>query len=100
VLYSSVVSRHHVEIRRINNVHWEISNLGTNGTYIDGKRISKFPAENGIIFQLARSGPQIQIYTNKQPVKTIWPHIAGANPDESELTEPDITISEPHQTCP
>ena len=100
VLYSSVVSRHHVEIRRINNTQWEISNLGTNGTYIDGKRISKIPAENGIIFQLARSGPQIQVYTNKQPIKTIWPNIIGANAHESDLTDPDITISETHETCP
>ena len=38
VLYSAVVSRHHLEIRHENN-HWEIVNLGTNGTYIEEKLI-------------------------------------------------------------
>ncbi len=35
--------------------------LGTNGTYLDGKRITHIAAENGIIIRLARSGPNIQI---------------------------------------
>ncbi|MGL5805231.1 MAG: FHA domain-containing protein, partial [Xenococcaceae cyanobacterium] len=33
VLYSAVVSRHHVEIRREGS-QWQIINLGANGTYI------------------------------------------------------------------
>jgi pSer/pThr/pTyr-binding forkhead associated (FHA) protein len=60
VLYSAVVSRHHVELRKTDS-GWEIINLGTNGTYLDGKRVSQAPATNGIIIRLARSGPNIQI---------------------------------------
>jgi pSer/pThr/pTyr-binding forkhead associated (FHA) protein len=60
VLYSAVVSRHHVELRKT-GTGWEIINLGTNGTYLDGKRVSQAPATNGIIIRLARSGPNIQI---------------------------------------
>jgi pSer/pThr/pTyr-binding forkhead associated (FHA) protein len=60
VLYSAVVSRHHVELRRIEEA-WEIVSLGTNGIYVDGERISQVPVTNGIVFRLARSGPQIQI---------------------------------------
>ena len=40
VLYSAVVSRHHLEIRYEKN-HWQIVNLGTNGTYIEGKLVSQ-----------------------------------------------------------
>ncbi len=61
VLYSAVVSRHHVELRRINSV-WEVESLGANGTYLDGKRMTQVPVRNGMILRLARSGPNIQIH--------------------------------------
>lgn len=60
ILYSAVVSRHHVEIRRRES-QWEIVNLGANGTYLDGKRINKATVIDGMIVRLASSGPQIQI---------------------------------------
>lgn len=60
VLYSAVVSRHHVEIRR-NGDDWEVVNIGTNGTYIDGKRIEQMDVEDGMVVRLASSGPKIQI---------------------------------------
>ncbi len=60
ILYSAVVSRHHVELRRVGS-NWEIVNLGTNGTYVDGKRITQVLATDGSIIRLARSGPNIKI---------------------------------------
>jgi pSer/pThr/pTyr-binding forkhead associated (FHA) protein len=63
VLYSAVVSRHHVEIRRDNH-QWQIINLGANGTYIDGERINKTLATDGMIIRLASSGPKILININ------------------------------------
>ena len=60
VLYSAVVSRHHVEIRR-NNLDWEVVSLGANGTYINGKPIDKSRVVDGVIIRLASSGPKIQI---------------------------------------
>lgn len=60
VLYSAVVSRHHVELRQ-DNGRWKVTNLGTNGTYIEGKRIEKCDAKDGLIIRLASSGPKIQI---------------------------------------
>lgn len=64
ILYSAVVSRHHVELRRMDS-HWEIVNLGANGTYLDGKRVTQIPIVNGMIIRLARSGPNIQIHLEK-----------------------------------
>ncbi|PMB50635.1 Forkhead-associated protein [Fischerella thermalis CCMEE 5201] len=60
VLYSAVVSRRHIELRRVNN-GWEVLNLGANGTYVDGEAIVRVPVTDGVILRLARSGPQIQI---------------------------------------
>jgi len=60
ILYSAVVSRHHVELRR-KGLQWEIINLGTNGTYLDGKRIEQVNAQHGTVFRLAQSGPHLQV---------------------------------------
>jgi pSer/pThr/pTyr-binding forkhead associated (FHA) protein len=59
VLYSAVVSRHHVEIRKSEVDSWEIVNIGSNGTYIDGERIERTTALDGMIVRLAKSGPKI-----------------------------------------
>jgi pSer/pThr/pTyr-binding forkhead associated (FHA) protein len=59
VLYSAVVSRHHVEIRKSVIDDWEVVNVGSNGTYIDGERVEKTTALDGMIVRLAKSGPKI-----------------------------------------
>jgi pSer/pThr/pTyr-binding forkhead associated (FHA) protein len=68
ILYSAVVSRHHVELRRRGSV-WEVFNLGANGTYLDGKRIAEAPVTDGALIRLARSGPQIQIHLGASEIK-------------------------------
>lgn len=60
VLYSVVVSRHHVELRQVNR-SWEIVNIGANGTYLNGNRINQAPVVDGTVMRLAPSGPQLQI---------------------------------------
>ena len=60
VLYSAVVSRHHVEIRK-NGQDWEVVNVGANGTYVDGKKVDQARATDGMIIRLASSGPKILI---------------------------------------
>ena len=60
VLYSAVVSRHHLELRRVSS-GWEAVNVGANGTYLDGHAITKVSVVDGMIVRLASSGPKIQI---------------------------------------
>ena len=60
VLHSSVVSRYHLEARRI-ATHWKIINFGNNGTYLDGQPITEAIVRDGMIIRLAISGPQLQI---------------------------------------
>ncbi len=68
VLYSAVVSRHHLEIHK-GVAGWAIQSIGTNGTYLDGKRIQHVTAEDGLVVRLARSGPNLQISID-QPEKS------------------------------
>jgi pSer/pThr/pTyr-binding forkhead associated (FHA) protein len=68
VLYSAVVSRRHVELRR-NGSNWEVINLGSNGTYLCDEPITQVAAVNGLIIQLARSGPKILITLENPELK-------------------------------
>ena len=61
VLYSAVVSRHHVEIKKLNVREWEVVNLGSNGTYIDDEPIERAKISNGTIVRLSSSGPKILV---------------------------------------
>ena len=61
VIYSAVVSRHHVEIRA-NGPDWELVSLGVNGTYVDGQPIATRRVIDGMIISLAGSGPKLQIH--------------------------------------
>ncbi len=69
ILYSAVVSRHHVELRQLDGQNWEILSLGANGTYLDGKQISRVPVVDGVVIRLARSGPNIQIHLGLSPTE-------------------------------
>lgn len=66
VLNDPLVSRHHVELRLISgsNNAWQLTNKGTNGTFIDGVLVSQSPIANNSLIQLARGGPllRFQVY--------------------------------------
>ncbi len=70
VLYSAVVSRHHVEVRQEGD-GWAVVNLGTNGTYLDDRPIAHKKVADGTIVRLARSGPRIQINFESAPPKPL-----------------------------
>lgn len=80
VLYSAVVSRYHVELRQT-GAQWEVVNIGTNGTYLDGKRVHQAPLADGNIMRLARSGPNIQI------------HIDGSGAVSEQYNHPEVTAA-------
>jgi pSer/pThr/pTyr-binding forkhead associated (FHA) protein len=61
VLYSAVVSRHHVELKKLGVREWEVINLGSNGTYIDDEPIERAKITNGTIVRLSSSGPKILV---------------------------------------
>jgi eukaryotic-like serine/threonine-protein kinase len=90
VLYSAVVSRHHVELHRVGS-RWEVVNLGTNGTYIDGRRITQEPVTNGAIIRLARSGPNIQIRMGETALEELPENVSVLRSLSSRSDLPLIT---------
>lgn len=60
VVYSAVVSRYHVQFKR-NGDQWECVNVGANGTFVDGEKITEVGLEDGMIIRLADTGPKIQV---------------------------------------
>lgn len=90
VLYSAVVSRYHVELRRRGS-KWEIVNLGTNGTFVDGKPISKATLTDGMIFHLARSGPKIQIRFGNQALEELT--AISAEETIAQQAMPDLPVT-------
>lgn len=60
IIYSAVVSRHHVELWK-NPSGWEIINFGANGTYVDDRAIAQVPLVDGMTIRLGNSGPKIRV---------------------------------------
>ncbi len=70
VLYSAVVSRYHVEIRRDSD-DWIVTNLGTNGTYVNGQAVDQVPLVDGQVIHLAISGPKILLNIQPDPTELV-----------------------------
>jgi pSer/pThr/pTyr-binding forkhead associated (FHA) protein len=60
IIYSAVVSRHHVELWN-HPYGWEIINFGANGTYVDDRPIAQVSVADGMTIRLGNSGPKIRI---------------------------------------
>jgi pSer/pThr/pTyr-binding forkhead associated (FHA) protein len=103
VLYSAVVSRHHVELHRTKS-GWDVKNLGTNGTYLDGHRIAEAPVVDGMVIRLARSGPNIQINTDevkRDPLKDLLAnHRRFNSPDQANAPHPTTETHFEEPTSP
>jgi pSer/pThr/pTyr-binding forkhead associated (FHA) protein len=69
ILYSSVVSRYHVELYH-HFQYWEIVNIGANGTYINDRQIDSERVQDGMIIRLATAGPKLQILLDGSEVIT------------------------------
>ncbi len=74
IIYSAVVSRHHVELWN-HASGWEIINFGANGTYVDDRPIAQVSVADGMTVRLGNSGPKIRIRVGatNQPGKITTP---------------------------
>lgn len=66
VIYSAVVSRHHIEIRS-KGKDWVLINKGSNGTFVNKHKVKQALVYDGMIFRLASSGPKIEVRLNQKP---------------------------------
>lgn len=96
IIYSAVVSRHHVELWH-NPAGWEIINFGANGTYVDDKPIAQVTVADGMTIRLGNSGPKIRIkvgVTNSETTGVTLPPKRSANDRKDEpLTDRRTAVS-------
>ena len=59
VIPNEVVSRYHAELRRADQ-EWELIGLGSNGTLLDGERITRASLRDGQVIGLAPTGPTLR----------------------------------------
>ena len=60
VVYSSVVSRHHVELWPSES-GWNLKGFGTNGTFVNQQLVTQDVLADGMIVRLGHSGPRLRI---------------------------------------
>jgi pSer/pThr/pTyr-binding forkhead associated (FHA) protein len=91
ILYSSVVSRHHAELRQ-NSHGWEVVSLGTNGTYLEDKRIDAASVVDGAIVRIASSGPKLQVRITNDKIASLRDLASEHNSREERPTffAPDL----------
>src|SRR5262245_52468725 len=63
---NALVSRRHAEVFFDNGTWWLKDLESTNGTYIEGSRISQLPLTETIAFNLGRNGPEIIATSNSR----------------------------------
>jgi serine/threonine-protein kinase len=66
VLNDAAVSRHHLELRRVEQngkYLWQLINKGTNGTFLNGILVSQSLVAEGSSLQLAKGGPTLKFQT-------------------------------------
>ncbi len=87
ILYSSVVSRYHVELHR-QPLCWEVMNIGANGTFVQEQQIDKERIHNGMVIRLAGTGPKLQILLDGAEALTPSPGEASAkSPNPEKLSD-------------
>ena len=92
IIYSAVVSRHHVELWN-HASGWEIINFGANGTYVDDKPIAQVSVADGMTIRLGNSGPKIRIRVGaaNQPGKITRP--PQPELDQKDEVSPDTSTA-------
>ena len=87
IVYSAVVSRHHLELWN-NPSGWEMINFGSNGTFIDDKPITQMPVTDGMVIRLGgNSGPRIRIKISKIDPNAALKNIMARNDNTTNSKE-------------
>lgn len=71
VLSDPLVSRHHLQLHRQISTDstsqiWQLTNQGTNGTFVDGVLVSQSAIADGALIQLAKGGPTLRFQVQPQ----------------------------------
>jgi pSer/pThr/pTyr-binding forkhead associated (FHA) protein len=92
VLYSAVISRHHLELHYQAGVWWAV-NRGKNGTYLNNVAIKQSRLVDNMTLCLAKSGPRLQISIADRvisaPNSRLSTHVGHTMPELSEDDDDD-----------
>jgi serine/threonine-protein kinase len=90
ILTNSLVSRYHLELRRIDVARqsnsWQLINQGTNGTFLDGILVSQALLKDGSLIQLARGGPTLKFQLEAPREETLLPLASQLSPVSRSCT--------------
>ena len=94
------ISRHHARIIREGN-RFKLIDQSTNGSYVNGQRVSEAYLKDGDVIMLAEGGPKISFLTQtgEQAVPSA-PAASAPPPQYSAPTPPLESIPMPHPTPP
>jgi serine/threonine-protein kinase len=99
VLNDSLVSRYHLEIRKIigenKGDYWQVVSQGTNGTFLNGTLINKSQLPDNAILQLAQGGPLLKFQIQELPIANSW---LNQPTYKVSLTSPPTGLSNFHCT--
>jgi serine/threonine protein kinase, bacterial len=75
VISDDLVSRYHLELRRIDagglDGSWHLVNKGINGTFVDGVLVAQAPIPNNCLLQLANGGPLLRFQIEQKVVQQV-----------------------------
>ncbi len=82
-----LVSAHHAEVRKVGPSHWEVADRGSsNGTWVAGRRISRFVLVGRTEIALAQGGPAIALMPmDVLPAQAADAAGAGAAPHDGRM---------------
>jgi serine/threonine-protein kinase len=68
VVPDPLVSRHHVELRKVLHAwaseNWQLTNQGKNGTFLNSNLVFEAIVTHGDVIQLAPKGPKLKVFLN------------------------------------
>ncbi|MBW4561181.1 MAG: protein kinase [Mojavia pulchra JT2-VF2] len=76
VLTDSLVSRHHLELKKVgsgsNSASWQVINHGTNGTFLNGVLVTQSQLPDDCLLQLAQGGPLLRFEIQEITAPDSW----------------------------
>lgn len=103
VLTDSLVSRYHLELKKVNNANggdsWQVLSKGTNGTFLNGVLVIQSPLPDNCLLQLAQGGPilQVQLQEVTESDNLPWEEILG---EKTEAITPILSAQKSATSSP
>jgi pSer/pThr/pTyr-binding forkhead associated (FHA) protein len=100
----TIISRRHAEIRREGN-QFRLVDSSSNGTYVNGKKVTECMLREGDVLEFADGGPKVSFLTKiadspSIPEKPVPPPAAAPGPVESQSSRGNEVSEQPWMSSP